>query len=700
MALIGVSLETPALVAVGMPILTAAEYQVEREINAAGSWALAFPCAEQLANQVKGRWRVSIVEEGRPGYLLRRGIVTVRNYQVAEDGSGVLVLQGHSRLYGLGPGTSTHQGLAFDGVSADIEDISDELSGESVTAPASASSRKPKVTFNDTSKLAAWLTACELARYNLRETFNEDSFELVEQDDVPDSGYSFILAEEAGDYDTAAARGLGLIAGAPTIGHSSEDTATRIIPVGVDWDGKPLTLQYSTKSTPYAIQVGVNPDGSNYYYLQDAAAEADGEVLELPYVRSDVKNPSDNAGTREAAANVLYALAAGELIKRRSDVISFGCAIANGDKVDALPGSRVRVRFRGNARTPWGTVTWEDLDRDFLVAKRRDASSVAGVRQVSFTLTAPEVQLYVADLPEAVPIPAPPSEPPDPPPPPDPNDPNDPFDPSLPPEDPALPETPLPPDLPPELPSGAYQPCCDDPRARIGDGAEDPPDITTEPPLPPTSSITAENWSIGDAIPPDAVIWLYVNTVWVDPPDFEDSHSLSGSDVVITLLEDYQTGVARVFGPLQHVRVHHYLYKVKVAGPSPNLSLTGGFNTTSQGWVFYGTPTVDISSFTHDIASFVKVQSGLSLTITQSGDEAALFFGADWAVAASIAGNSGSVYHNPFDDDGWIEGAFGRGSGHKPGGGTATFTWDADYGPGISPTDNSEVSMLAVAVTA
>ncbi len=412
MALTGVIIETPALVEVGLPIQVT-EYDIQREINAAGAFAVAFPASQTLANQVRSRWRVSIIEEGRSGYLLRRGVVTNRNYQVAADGTGILTLAGFTRLYELSK-ESTHVGLAFGNQT--VENVVNSITGETFTVPASASTRNLTVTFNDTSKLAALFTAADLGRFNVRETFNEDGFELVDQDDVPDSGFRFVNVEQAGpELGNAAANGMGLIAGTPTIGYSGADLATRIIPKGADFDGNDLTLASATVDTPYDIRTGTNPDSTSYYYLQDDDAEALYGVIEFQYVRTDVKNPSDDAGTRQTTANALYAVSAGELIKRRYDVISFAAQIANGNRIDALPGDRVRIVFRGRARTPSGMLTWQDIDQHFLIAKRRDAGSAAGVRGVSFTLTAPEVPQVIPSLPDAVPIPPAPRDPPDPP---------------------------------------------------------------------------------------------------------------------------------------------------------------------------------------------------------------------------------------------------------------------------------------------
>lgn len=470
MARVSIIVETPGLVRVGLPIIADASYDIQRELNAAGAWVVEFPAAEELARRIKSRWRISIVEEGRPGYLLRRGIVSNRDYQQMRGGDVLLRCAGFTRLYGVNR-TSTHQGLQFDGTQA-ILTIAEDLTGEPVTAPsvAGVAAMKPEVTFNDTSKLGALLTALEYCRLNIRETFDEDGFELVSRDDCPDSGFRFVSIERAGpELMTAAARGIGIIAGSPKIGYSGQDLANRIIPIGVDADNDPLTLEAATLNDPYPVLSALNPDGTTFWYVEDEEAIYDSELIEAHYVRSDIKNPNDDAASRTQAANALYALGTGRLLQTKSDTIAFTGEIANGRLVDALPGDRVKVEFRGRARSFGGVGTFWDLDMFFLVNKRRDASSSAGVRGVSFTLTAPEVPMAIPSLPDAVPIPPPPRDPPDPP---DPtgydDDPAIDEAPADEAKDPAIEDFPSSPALPPldllKPPGspGPYQPCCAD----------------------------------------------------------------------------------------------------------------------------------------------------------------------------------------------------------------------------------------------
>ena len=106
-------------------------------------------------------------------------------------------------------------------------------------------------------------------------------------------------------------------------------------------------------------------------------------------------------------ANVLYALAVNDLIRRRSEILSMRVAVANGADIWALPGDRVQVVFNGVADTleaeslgGSGRVTWLSIDRPMLVVERHDKSDASGVRQVEFVLACPMLEYAVPAVPE------------------------------------------------------------------------------------------------------------------------------------------------------------------------------------------------------------------------------------------------------------------------------------------------------------
>ena len=125
-----------------------------------------------------------------------------------------------------------------------------------------------------------------------------------------------------------------------------------------------------------------------------------------------------NAGAyAQETANVLYALAVNDLIKRRAEVLIIRVAVANGADIWALPGDRVQFTFNGVAETleaeslgGSGRVTWLTIDRPMLVVERHDKSDASGVRRVEFVLACPMIEYSVPALPEwtdpvALPVP-------------------------------------------------------------------------------------------------------------------------------------------------------------------------------------------------------------------------------------------------------------------------------------------------------
>ncbi len=118
-------------------------------------------------------------------------------------------------------------------------------------------------------------------------------------------------------------------------------------------------------------------------------------------------------------ANVLYARAVNELLKGRSEILSFHCTIANGADCWALPGDRVKLQFNGVAQTeeaaflgrPGGRTTYIEVDQWMLVTERHDRSTPSGVRQVDFVLATPVLQYPLPPLPtwtDPVALPVPP----------------------------------------------------------------------------------------------------------------------------------------------------------------------------------------------------------------------------------------------------------------------------------------------------
>lgn len=164
----------------------------------------------------------------------------------------------------------------------------------------------------------------------------------------------------------------------------------------------PLTLEHATRTFPYEVQAGVNDDGSLYYFLEDTPSIETYGLTEMQMHRADIKNPTDSVATREAAANVLYQIAWGELLKNRSPKVFLTVPLANGDQVWAIPGDRIRVEYSGYVLVDGEVEVWEEFSGYFLVIERHEQIGEKGVRLVSLVIATPEVEIAIDGLPESL----------------------------------------------------------------------------------------------------------------------------------------------------------------------------------------------------------------------------------------------------------------------------------------------------------
>ncbi len=456
-------------------------WETRRALNQVGTWTATIPAFEPLvstrplADMITRGWLVSLVQENTHPldrldleYLLYRGVVEDKRFSVDESGQTVCELSGSFRGAALAArSTPTSASYTAATVQAVAEDIEGAIAG-GVTVPTATANAHVTLSFNNAdgngilSRYTRLLRLGEYARLALRESWEADAPEFVRLDDPPDSGYTLVNVE-AGDASMsgAAAAGLALIGGTPEVRREGRGIVNRIIPFGEDTitvgeaeESRPLTLQHSNRSTPYAVKTASNGDGSSYYYIEDAASILRHGVIEMAMHRSDVKNPSDNAGTRQSAANVLHAVASATLLKHKSPKVFVTVPVANGPHVWALPGDKIKLQYTGAVETDYGAVTWQEFDQWFLVVDRRDASTPAGVREVEFTLAAPEIEITVPASPNAVVLPVTNAAP----------------------VEPLLAEEMPGGSVPGEYGGSSFPDCCADPTTTVEDSEVEPPD--------------------------------------------------------------------------------------------------------------------------------------------------------------------------------------------------------------------------------
>jgi hypothetical protein len=158
------------------------------------------------------------------------------------------------------------------------------------------------------------------------------------------------------------------------------DVVTRIVPLGqqtgVLGSSPFLTIEKSTRSSPYTRQSATGPDGKTYWYIADSAAESTYGVRERVVQFRDILPASTSAADVERAANALYDEAVSMLIKLKQPLETYRLTVTGLSQVSGWRvGDSIRVLYRGGVRKATGQdEVLMAIDRSdlYIVSARRD----------------------------------------------------------------------------------------------------------------------------------------------------------------------------------------------------------------------------------------------------------------------------------------------------------------------------------------
>ena len=111
--------------------------------------------------------------------------------------------------------------------------------------------------------------------------------------------------------------------------EDGEAVINRIIPLGSGQGVAQVTLEASTYAGTYAVQTGLNPDGSSYWYIQDATSIAAYGLREKPLIFSAVRPINNTDAGKENAANELHAAAEAHLLKFKAPTVAYDVSTSN-----------------------------------------------------------------------------------------------------------------------------------------------------------------------------------------------------------------------------------------------------------------------------------------------------------------------------------------------------------------------------------
>jgi hypothetical protein len=411
------TLETPALATpAGFegPITAIIDAVIQRGVAHAG-------------DQVTRGWRATLRQERRGLVdsagaavadvpLLWRGKVLRHTPVVDEIGQTTLVLDGETWTGQLTDvWIQTETTFTSQTLNSILGSLLTPL-GIAFSVPARCMIQPLTVTFSDLTILAALIRLAELTKTNLRDGWGA-TVEFTDQYNLPNPAINLcaddpilrvVQLESAGrGVESAGRAGFAIVGGAPSAQWDGTSIANKVKVIGADFDGSELTLEgASYPDSLYTVQTGTGPS-ADYFYVEDTASIAAYGPIETQIVRSDLKGLSNVPLVRDAARAALLAIANGELLRRRSPILTFNFTIANGEDIFCLPGDVVHLRYKGWVRTRIGVRQELDIDAFCLVYRRGDRAGQGGVRIVNLDLVTPELPYEIPDQPDWHPVPTP-----------------------------------------------------------------------------------------------------------------------------------------------------------------------------------------------------------------------------------------------------------------------------------------------------
>ena len=246
--------------------------------------------------------------------------------------------------------------------------------------------------FTGTNVLKALLRLAEERGYHLRSGAAANTVELGAFG--TDSGLTFTNLQGAGQ-GILGNTDLVLIESLD-VAESSRTVGNWISGYGAGEGEAALTLNRSTRTTPYTINT-VTDDGRTLYYLQDAASIAAFGQKEKVVVFKNIAPVTNTATAKTAAANALYDAMVAWLQRNKDTITSYR---VRGVKIDRTirPGDKIRLWFQGMVQRDGVDYTYLDVNDLFWVLEVSETADANGVAVDLVISTVDQMQADAAEV--------------------------------------------------------------------------------------------------------------------------------------------------------------------------------------------------------------------------------------------------------------------------------------------------------------
>lgn len=368
------------------PIWTLKQGQVKRALDGAGSLRATLVASDPRAVALAQVGRVLQLWGEDPGGVRLLGEGIIANIRVSDDPTGVsLILDGPDVLEEL-KRKNTLLGRVYN--QERLADVCDDLiglvPGWSVVVDSSIASQLVDARFDGMKVLAAFQEIAKRYGHHLRAS--QQSSRTLEIG--PFGAASGLRAQKVETINPEALRNPDLL----MVQRIQRDTVREsnnfynvLVPLGAGEGTAALTLEKSTRNTPYPIQTLTGPDGRTLHYLATTNYPSGGytdfrtdpeavvrvgqfkEVAPLSNSEPDIVN----------AANALYDAAAAEL--ERASVVQeiYGLTVVNV-RENIQPGDTVAIDYIGQVLTNGQPLTYLAVRGDFYVLGATERVTLEG----------------------------------------------------------------------------------------------------------------------------------------------------------------------------------------------------------------------------------------------------------------------------------------------------------------------------------
>lgn len=389
------------------PVFAVKSASIKRALDGAGSWRANCVATDARALSLLAVGRVvRLWGEGPSGMrLLGEGLIA--KWRLTEDPTSVgLVLDGPDLLEEV-KRKNTLLGRIYN--QQTVQAVSDDLislaPGWSVSVDAAIAADVIDARFDGVNVLKAFIEIAERYGFHVRAALG--SSRLLEVGDF--GAASGLRVHKIETISSEALANPQLLMVQRIVQDKlleSNNYFNTLIPLGAGEGTAALTLEQSTRSSPYPVQSVTGPDGTTLYYISTTTYPAGSYTTFLDDPGAAVRvgqfkelAPLSNSETDiRNAANALYDAAATDLARSSVAQEQYNLTVKNA-KVALAPGDTVYIDYRAQVQVNQVDVTYLDVRGDYVVL---GVTEQIGLDGSDVTLEVSNVARYERDEAELV----------------------------------------------------------------------------------------------------------------------------------------------------------------------------------------------------------------------------------------------------------------------------------------------------------